>query len=132
MNHTYKILKYLYKNNDGSYHDIRKAYSKKKIPIDELLAEIIKELASAKLIDSRGFYENRGLLEADEDTQVITLVVNRPESYQVRIAVFLGVDYISERTYNFFGIWLLQKRNGVLILIGIVTAIVNIIIKIFF
>ena len=131
MNHTYKILKYLYKNNDGSYHDIRKAYSKKKIPTDELLAKIIKELATAKLIDSRGFYENRGLLEADEDTQVITLVENRPESFQVRIA-FLGVDYIDVKTYNFFGIWLLQKRNGVLILIGIVTAIVNFIINILF
>lgn len=129
MNHTYKILKYLYKNNDGSYHDIKKAYYKKKLPSDELLAKKIMELATAQLIDSRSVYEDRGLLEADEDTQVITLVVNRPKSYQVMITS-LGEDYIDDRTYNLFGIWLLQKRNGILILIGIVTAIVNLIIRI--
>ena len=129
MNHTYKILKYLYKNNDGRYLDIRKAYSKKELPSDELLARKFMELASFKLINSRSVYEDRGLLEVDTDTQLITMIENTPESFSAMISIE-GEDYIDEKTIKFFG-RIVQKRNfwitAITGIIIFVTAIINII-----
>jgi len=99
----------LYKNNDGSYHDIKKAYSKKKLPSDEMLGRKIMELAAKILIDSRCVYEDRGILVADVNTQLVTIEANKPESYQAMITSS-GEDYIDDRTIKLFG-WIIQKRN---------------------
>lgn len=44
MNHTFKILKYLYKNNDGQYHKIGNVYKDKKIPPNRFLWDKYWEL----------------------------------------------------------------------------------------
>lgn len=129
MNHTYKILKYLYKNNDGKEHPVHNAYNKNKLPSRELLWDKIKEL------DGLGYIKMdddvHGLLDINRryPSTFETIPDDKHTLYQIKITS-KGEDYIDERTYNLFGIWLLQKRNGILILIGIVTAIINIIIHI--
>lgn len=56
---------------------------------------------------------------------------NENTLYLIKI-ISKGEDYIDDRTYNLFGCFLIQKRNGILLVIAIVTLISNIILRIFF
>lgn len=131
MNHTYKILKYLYNNNDGEYHPVQHAYCKNKLPSRKLLWDKIEELKILEYIELetksrvRGFFDDSG----DYPREFDNLSDDKHILYQIKITS-LGEDYIDERTYNLFGIWLMQKRNGIVILIVSVTAIINLIINI--
>lgn len=53
MNHTYKILKYLYKNNNGEEHPVQFAYNKNKLPAREFLWDKIKELGDLGYIEPK-------------------------------------------------------------------------------
>ena len=132
MNHTYKILKYLYKNNDGEYHPVQYAYGKNKLPSRKLLWDKIGEMKGSGYLELMGKFRVRGLFDdsGDYPREFDNLSDDKHALYQIKITS-LGEDYIDNRTYNLFGIWLVQKRNGILVLIGIITAIVNIIIRIF-
>jgi len=53
MNHTYKILKCLYKKNDGKEHPVQSAYCKNKLPTRELLWDKIIELGELGYIEPK-------------------------------------------------------------------------------
>lgn len=63
VNHTYKILKYLYKNNDGEYHPVQHAYCKNKMPSRKLLWDKIEELKGLGYIELKDKIRLRGLFD---------------------------------------------------------------------
>jgi hypothetical protein len=116
MNHTLKILNFLYQNNNGSFHDISKAYKKSKLPSDLFLATKLTELEDLKYIHARCFDEIKDLRTNERETKLLIISLNKPQSLQAMITTG-GEDYVDKNTIRFLK-WLIQKRNFIIYLIG--------------
>jgi hypothetical protein len=131
MNHTYKILKYLYKNNDGNYHAVQYAY-RRKLPSRELLWDKIQELKILGYVFGKDILELRGLFDetGDYPRKYDTLEDEKHILYQVKITS-KGEDYIDERTYR-LGNFIFQRRNFIIVVLASIVAIITFIVNLIF
>jgi len=136
MNHTYKILKYLYLNNDGEYHNVKGAYKEKELPSVELLFYKIRELEKYQFIISKSVYEERGILSTGFTAE--ELLGNPPGNLDFNFCGFQlmittnGEEYIDNKTINITKNWIVEKRSFWITFIGIIVAIVTLLVNLIF
>jgi len=134
MNHTYKILKYLYQKNDLKYHYVGKAYRKRYRPNEEIIFEKSLELLQSgyvklTVIFGETFKEFSNLsgnsLQATKDLYY----QNRIEKFEIKITN-KGENYISDNTYGITKKWIVQKRSlwitvGIALIVAIIGAVIT-------
>ena len=132
MNHTYKILKYLYKNNDGEYHPVQHAYIKNKLPSREMFWDKIRELQRIGYLEHKSKHDFIDLLDRDRKYPMPfgTLPDNKHTLYQIKI-ISKGESYIDDRTIKVFK-WIIQKRNFWVYSISVIAIVVSTIINLIF
>jgi len=130
MNHTLKILSFLYKNNDGSYLDISKAYKTSKVPSDIFLANKLLELKDLHYLEARCFNEIPDLRTANKETKLLTISLNKPQSLQASITS-QGEDYVDNNTISLFK-WMINKRHFLIYLIGAIVTLIIFFINLIF
>jgi len=138
VNHTYKILKYLYKNNDGKEHPVQFAYCENKLPSRELLWDKIKELGELGYIEPKHNIDDdvHGLLDINRryPREFGTLPDNKHTLYQIKI-ISKGESYIDDRTVKVCR-WIVRKNDFFIVsitgIVILVTTIINIIINLLF
>jgi hypothetical protein len=112
MNHTFIILKYLYKNNDKEYHPVIEAYKGRRAPgIEELLYRMneISQLGYLEIRDSGKirFARNEVVYQNKEPENI--------RDYKAKIKP-KGEDYIDNKVFE-FGNCIIKKNT----FLGIVT-----------
>ena len=115
MNHTFIILKYLYKNNDGEYHSVIDAYKGKDSPGSQLLLDRINEIRQLGYLE----VQESGKLTFVGITPITDTEPGNITDYKARLKPG-GEEYIDSKVFV-FGNWIIKKNSFLGVIIRIIS-----------
>jgi hypothetical protein len=121
VDHTFIILKYLYKNNiKGDYHSVIDAYKGKDTPGKQELLNILNELNQLEYleIEATGWVGFVGIAANKENAEPGSI-----RDYKARIKR-KGEAYIDSKVYH-FGKWIIRKNSFIaVVFIPVIIAVI--------